>query len=54
MVDISHPLAGVSGATNAITYVTDLLGEVTLVGAGAGRRETGFALLSDLLEINRS
>jgi homoserine dehydrogenase len=53
MVDISHPLAGVSGATNAITYVTDLLGEVTLVGAGAGRRETGFALLSDLLEINR-
>jgi homoserine dehydrogenase len=48
------PLAGVSGATNAITYVTDLLGEVTLVGPGAGRRETGFALLADLLEIYRS
>ncbi len=54
MVDLSHPLAGVSGATNAITYVTDLLGEVTLVGPGAGRRETGFALLSDLLEIHRA
>lgn len=53
MVDAGHPLAAVSGATNAITYVTDLLGEVTLVGAGAGRRETGFALLSDLLEIYR-
>jgi len=53
MVALSHPLAGVSGATNAITYVTDLLGEVTLVGPGAGRRETGFALLSDLLEIHR-
>ena len=53
MIDVAHPLAGVSGATNAITYVTDLLGEVTLVGAGAGRRETGFALLSDLLEIQR-
>ena len=25
----SHPLASVSGATNAITYTTDLLGEVT-------------------------
>ncbi len=46
------PLAGVSGATNAITFVTDLLGEVTLVGPGAGRRETGFALLADLLEIH--
>jgi len=47
------PLAGVSGATNAITFVTDLLGEVTLVGPGAGRRETGFALLADLLDISR-
>lgn len=47
----SHPLANVGGATNAITYVTDLLGEVTLIGAGAGRVQTGFGLLSDLLEI---
>jgi homoserine dehydrogenase len=29
------------------------LGDVTLVGAGAGRLQTGFALLSDLLAINR-
>jgi homoserine dehydrogenase len=50
----ANPLAGVSGATNAITYVTDLLGEVTLVGPGAGRRETGFALLADLLGIHRA
>jgi len=50
----SDPLAGVSGATNAITYVTDLLGDVTLVGPGAGRRETGFALLADLLAIHRA
>lgn len=51
---MSHPLAGVSGATNAVTYTTDLLGDVTLIGAGAGRQETGFALLSDLLAIHRS
>lgn len=31
-----------------------LLGEVTLVGPGAGRRETGFALLADLLDIHRT
>lgn len=49
----NHPLASVSGATNALTFVTKLLGDVTLVGPGAGRVETGFAVLSDLLEINR-
>lgn len=52
-IPLSNPLAGVSGATNAVTFVTDLLGEVTLVGAGAGRLQTGFALLSDLLDIHR-
>jgi homoserine dehydrogenase len=49
----SHPLANVGGATNAITYTTDLLGDVTLVGPGAGRVETGYALLGDLLAIHR-
>ena len=49
----THPLAGVSGATNAITYSTSLLGEVTLIGAGAGRLETGYAILQDLLSIMR-
>jgi homoserine dehydrogenase len=53
-IPATAPLAGVAGATNAITYVTDLLGEVTLVGPGAGRRETGFALLADLLDIHRT
>jgi homoserine dehydrogenase len=51
-IPVSHPLAGVSGPTNAITYSTDLLGDVTLVGAGAGRKQTGFGLLSDLLDIH--
>ena len=46
-------LAQVSGVTNALTIETDLLGSLTIVGPGAGRRETGFSLLSDLLEINR-
>jgi homoserine dehydrogenase len=50
---LSDPLSGVGGATNALTFATDELGPVTIVGPGAGRRETGFALLIDLLEINR-
>ncbi len=52
-ISLAHPLASVSGATNAVTYSTDLLGEVTLVGPGAGRVETGYALLGDMLAIHR-
>jgi homoserine dehydrogenase len=50
-IPLSHPLAGVGGAINACTFTTDLLGDVTLVGPGAGRLETGYAVLGDLLEI---
>ncbi|MFN2123734.1 MAG: homoserine dehydrogenase [Candidatus Promineifilaceae bacterium] len=51
---LSHPLASVSGATNAITYSTDLLGDVTLFGPGAGRAETGYAIVGDLLAIHKN
>jgi homoserine dehydrogenase len=53
MIDLSHPLAGVMGATNALTLTTDLLGDVTIVGPGAGKIETGFSILTDLLAIHR-
>ncbi len=49
----THPLASVRGATNAITFTTRWLGEVTVIGPGAGRLETGYAILSDLLAIDR-
>jgi len=51
---LSNPLTSVMGATNAAQFVTDLMGEITVVGAGAGRKETGFAVLSDLLDIHRT
>ncbi len=49
----SHPLAAIGGATNAVTFETDYLGQVTVSGPGAGRVETGFALLSDIAAIHR-
>lgn len=52
-LDASHPLAAVSGATNAITFTTELLGEVTLVGPGAGRAETAYSVISDLRHISQ-
>ncbi|MGY4690040.1 homoserine dehydrogenase [Salibacterium sp. K-3] len=48
------PLAGISGALNAVTYDCDLSGPVTLMGAGAGIPETGFALLVDLINMERN
>jgi homoserine dehydrogenase len=48
----SHPLAGISGATNAVSFNTALLGAVTVSGPGAGRIETAFALLSDIIAIH--
>ncbi len=49
---LTHPLAGISGPTNAVSFDTDLLGTVTVSGPGAGRIETAYALLSDIIEID--
>lgn len=53
MVELSHPLSEVSGPMNAVTFSTDLLGDVTIKGPGAGKEATAFAVLSDLMEIHR-
>jgi homoserine dehydrogenase len=50
-IDGGHPLASVMGATNAVCITTDNLGDVTIVGPGAGARATAQGLLSDMLEI---
>jgi homoserine dehydrogenase len=49
---VTDPLASVNGVTNALTFETDLLGPITIIGAGAGR-ETGVAIISDLIELHR-
>ncbi len=51
-LSFSDPLSQVNGTNNAITFSTDLLGDVTITGPGAGGRETGYAILSDLLILN--
>jgi homoserine dehydrogenase len=49
---LDHGLAGISGATNAVSFSTDLLGPVTVSGPGAGRVETAYALLSDIIAMH--
>ncbi|MEW1962640.1 homoserine dehydrogenase [Microbacterium sp. NPDC077644] len=51
---MEHPLAGIDGATNAVTFETEMLGTVSVSGPGAGRRETAFAILSDIIDISRT
>jgi homoserine dehydrogenase len=51
---LSDPLAHIDGVTNAITFETDTLSKVTIVGPGAGRLPTGQGLLADLIAIART
>jgi homoserine dehydrogenase len=53
LVELSDPLASVGAAMNALTFETDVLKSVTITGAGAGGPQTGFGVLSDLLELQR-
>jgi homoserine dehydrogenase len=46
----NHPLL-VEGTLNALTVVTDMAGELTFIGKGAGSTETASAVIGDLLYI---
>lgn len=46
----SHPLV-VEGSLNAVTIETDMAGEITFVGKGAGSIETASAIIGDLMFI---
>ena len=47
----SHPLAGINGATNALLISTDHLGDICISGPGAGLKETGYSIITDLLSL---
>lgn len=50
-VEMTDPLAGISGVTNAVTITTDDLGDITIVGPGAGARETAHGIVTNILEV---
>lgn len=52
-LSLEHPLAGISGAVNAVTFTSGMLGDVTVSGPGAGRIETAYAILSDIIAIHQ-
>jgi len=53
-VPTSDILAHVSGVLNAITVSTDVQPDISVIGPGAGGDSAGYALLSDMLAINRA
>lgn len=52
-IPATHPL-NVSGTFNAVLFQTDSAGDITLVGKGAGGKETASSVLRDLIEIRRT
>lgn len=53
LVPIDHPLAHVSGATNAVVAEGDFVGRLLFQGAGAGEGPTASAVVADLIDVAR-
>jgi len=51
LLDPSHPLYGVNGTTKGITFYTDTMGSVTVIGGKSDPVGTGASLLKDIIAI---
>ena len=54
LIPMNDSLYNISDATNALKITSNILGDTTIVGAGAGKIETGFALYNDIISIVNS
>lgn len=53
IIDESHPLYGVDGTNKGITFMTDTMDAITVIGGKSDPRGAGAALLKDLINIYR-
>jgi homoserine dehydrogenase len=51
LVPLDHPLASITGANNAVFARGDAIGEIMLMGPGAGGMPTATAVVSDIVSI---
>jgi homoserine dehydrogenase len=51
LVPLMHPLANVSGANNGIVVKGDAVGEIMMIGPGAGELPTASAVVGDLVNL---
>ena len=54
MVPLDSVIAQVDGVTNAVAIESDILGELLMVGPGAGGNATASAVLGDIADIAKS
>jgi homoserine dehydrogenase len=54
MVPLDSVIAQVDGVTNAVALESDILGELLMVGPGAGGNATASAVLGDITDIAKS
>jgi homoserine dehydrogenase len=52
LVPLSHPLASVSGSNNGILVDGNAVGEITMVGPGAGQMPTASAVVGDIINLS--
>ena len=52
IIPVNHPL-NIDGTLNAVMLETDIAEDITIIGRGAGAKETASALFSDVLSIAR-
>jgi homoserine dehydrogenase len=51
LVPLTHPLASVSGSSNCILVAGDAVGEIIMVGPGAGSLPTASAVVGDIINL---
>ena len=51
LLPLDHPLASISGSNNAVFVQGDAIGEIMLMGPGAGGMPTATAVVSDIVSI---
>jgi homoserine dehydrogenase len=54
LVGVTDPLANIEGTTNAVVCRAHPIGEVTIIGPGAGPQLAGQGVFSDLIAVARS
>lgn len=52
LVPLSHPLSAVSGSNNGILVDGHAVGEIVMVGAGAGQMPTASAIVGDIMNLS--
>ncbi len=52
-LELRHPLANVDGSEKGVTFHSDLLGTVTIIGGASGRIPAAASILRDLLNLVR-